>query len=268
MNDISSRHPITRTGIVLRLAGPTAQVTRDVIYRVGGAGPLTLDVYRPSGAAADVLLPAVLIVSGYRDVGVPTPLGCTFKDMEMVMTLAQAIAASGLAAVAYTTAEPARDLHHVVEFLAREGRRVGVNGARWGLWASSGNVPVALSAVIQRMPGIEAAVLSNGFMLDATGSATADAARTFRFADACAGHAMTDVPATVPLFVVRSGRDEFAGVNQTVDAFVTGAIAHNLPITFVNHPTAPHGFEINDDSNTSRRILEQMLDFLRWHLMG
>ena len=51
----------------------------------------------------------------------------------------------------------------------------------------------------------------------------------------------------VPLFVARAGRDEMPRLNETLDAFLTKAVARNLPITFANHPTGPHAFDLFDD---------------------
>ena len=70
-----------------------------------------------------------------------------------------------------------------------------------------------------------------------------------------------------PLFVVRSGHDETPGLNQALDAFIVRAIADDKPITLVNHPKAPHSYELSVDAPETRRILQQGLDFLRAHLV-
>lgn len=77
-----------------------------------------------------------------------------------------------------------------------------------------------------------------------------------------------DLPSDVPVFIVRSGRDEFQGLNQAMARFVAAAIARNLPMTVVNHPTAQHGFELNDDNGASRCLIRQMLAFMRFSLTG
>jgi acetyl esterase/lipase len=209
----------------------------------------------------------VLIVTGYADAGVPTPLGCAFKDMAWAISLAQLIAASGMAAVAYTTREPGTDAGEVLGHIARHAAALRIDTARVGLWAASGHAPLALALLMRRQPHtFRAAVLSNGFTLDATGSTVADAARTYRFVNPSAGRSVDDLPSDVPLFLVRSGRDEFPGLNDTLDRFVSDALARNLPVTLVNHATAGHAFELNDDSDTSRHVIGQMLAFLRVHL--
>jgi hypothetical protein len=44
------------------------------------------------------------------------------------------------------------------------------------------------------------------------------------------------------------------------------ATARNLPLTLVNHATGPHAADMDDDTDATRRIVRQVLDFLRLHL--
>ena len=173
MGDTTARHPITLKRIVRSLEGmERVEVTRNVTYHED----LRLDVYHPS-RSQDAAAPAVVIVAGYRDVGVPLTLGCNFREMEFVVSLAQLIAASGMAAIAYSTSAPAGDAGRVVDYIARSGGELGIDPARLGIWAASGNVPVALGLLMERRPGIRAAVLSNGYTFDGPhGAAVAEAA--------------------------------------------------------------------------------------------
>jgi len=68
------------------------------------------------------------------------------------------------------------------------------------------------------------------------------------------------------LFVVRAGQDEFPGLNRALDAFAGAALARNIPITMVNHPAAPHAFDLVHDTSTSREIVRETLAFMRFHL--
>jgi acetyl esterase/lipase len=62
--------------------------------------------------------------------------------------------------------------------------------------------------------------------------------------------------------------DQFVGLNDALDRFAAKALAANLPVTIVNHPSGPHAFDIFDDSDASREIIRQMLAFMRFHLGG
>lgn len=264
MGDTHERHPITLKRFVLRLEGmDTVPVRRDLAYRAGDAGSPTLDLYYPNQSEIANRYPVVVIAGGYRDAGVPLRLGCVFKDMEMSVSLAQLLAASGMAAATYTTSAPAPDLLAVLDYLTANAAGLGLTG-RLGLWATSGNVPVALAGLMEhRRPAIAAAVLSQGFTLDIEGTAVADAARAYGFVNAAAAMSPADLPLDVPLFIVRAGRDEFPGLNEALDRFVLAAVGRNLPLSFVNHATAGHGFEIQDDSDRSRQVIADMLAFMR-----
>jgi acetyl esterase/lipase len=69
-----------------------------------------------------------------------------------------------------------------------------------------------------------------------------------------------------PLLIVRAGRDEIPGLADSIDRFVDEALARNAPVTVVNHPEAPHGFDNQLDTPRTREVLGQVLAFLRFHL--
>src|SRR5207302_11035843 len=84
---------------------------------------------------------------------------------------------------------------------------LGLGDQRIGLFASSGNVPVAL-ATLMRDRALACAALLCGYTMDLDGStAVADAAREYLFSDACAGKSVDDLPDTVPMPLVRAGRE-------------------------------------------------------------
>src|SRR5262249_27210748 len=147
----------------------------------------------------------------------------------------------------YVNHDPVTDAHAILTHIGQNARRLGIDQSRVGLWACSGNVPNALSLLMTASPSIACAALCYGYMLDFDGSSVvADAAATFRFANPCAGKAPEDVPHGSPLLIVRAGRDETAGLNESIDRYVAKALALNWPVTLVNHHTAPHAFDTID----------------------
>lgn len=184
----------------------------------------TMDIYSPPDATSDT--PAVVIVAGYPDGGFERMAGCKFKDMGSSTSWARLIAASGLVAIAYTNENPESDLHALVRHLGT--RRIG-------LWASSGNVPLALALAMTGR--VRCAALLYGYTLQVE-----EQAKQFRFANPCAGKTVEDLREDVPLFLARAGRDEMPRINDAMDAFIAGTLRRNLPVTVVNHPTGPHAF--------------------------
>lgn len=259
--------------VVYSMPGADAvTVQRDVPYRATESGPLGLDIYYPPAAAGDGALarrhPAVLLVFGYADAGTPNVFGRPLKEIGAAVSWARLIAASGMVAITYSNREPVVDVLALLEYVRENASSLGIDDTRLGLWAASGNVPLAVWLLMQKdWPALRCAVLCSGFMLDLHGSTgVADMQKTFRFANPCAGKSVDDVRDDVPLLIVRAGRDQFAGINDSIDGFVRDAVRRDLPLTMVNHAGAPHAFDLFHDSEASREIIRQILRFMQFHL--
>ncbi|HUA17401.1 MAG TPA: alpha/beta hydrolase [Bryobacteraceae bacterium] len=247
---------MAKTTVVYRIRGMEgATVRRAVPY----SGALTLDLYYPPDRGSR-LFPAVVIVLGYPDVGVEMPFGCQFREMGMTMSWARLFAASGMVGIVYETRDPANDAHAVLSYVRENGAALGIEGTRIGVWSSSGNVPAALSVLMDGKA--RCGVLCYGPMLDLDGATSvAQAAAQYHFANPCAGRGVEDIPPDTALFIARAGRDEYG--NGSLDAFVAAALRANLSLTLVNHATGPHAFDLLDDSDASREVVAAILAFLR-----
>ncbi len=266
----TQRHEMTTKRVVYQIPGMDAvTVRRDVEYRATDAGSLTMDVYYPPDTKSGARTPAVIFVMGYSDLGAQRILGCRFKEMEGFISWAQLTAASGMVAITYSTgADPAEDVHAVIRYVRQNAAELGIDENRIGVWACSGHAPNALAVLMdEEHNDLRCAVLCYGLTLDLDGfTGVAAAAATFRFVTPAEGKSVDDLPKDVPLFILRSGRDEFPHLNETMDRFLARALDANLPVTFVNHPGAPHAFDLLHDSETSREIIRRILGFLRFHL--
>jgi hypothetical protein len=269
MSEETRRHEVTKKAVVYKMAGAEAvTIRRDVEYRRTDAGILTMDIYYPPEAKSGARTPAVLFVAGYPDPGMKRFLGCTLKEMESYVSWGRLAGASGLVAVTYENTEPVADCYAALRYLRQNAASLAIDEKRIGVWACSGNVPMALSVLMEDAPGnLKCAVLCYGLMLDLDGStAVADAAKQWGFVNPSAGRPVDDLPRDMPLFIARAGQDENPNLNETIDRFLIKALAHNLPVTFANHAAAPHAFDIRHDSETSREIIRQILAFMRFHL--
>jgi dienelactone hydrolase len=271
MSQDTQQDHISKKVVVYRIPGMEAvKVQRDVAYRATRAGALTMDIYYPPDSKSGARIPAVLFVAGYPDVGYQKILGCKFKEMGSSISWGRLTAASGLVAITYTNREPAADLHALLEYIRQHAADLGIDENRIGVWACSGNVPLALSVLMQEgSVYLKCAVLCYGLMLDLEGSTiVAEAARTWGFANPCAGKSVADLPQNLPLFIARAGQDQMPHLNETIDRFLAAAVARNLSLTFTNHQAAPHAFDLFDDSETTREIIRQILAFMRFHLLA
>jgi hypothetical protein len=161
--------------------------------------------------------------------------------------------------ITYENVEPAADVR----------AELGVDAQRLGVWACSGNTPVGLSTLLADVSiKIACAAFCYGLMMDVPGTShVADAAQLYSFENACAGKTIDDLAQDTPIFIARAGQDAFAHLNDTIDAFVAGALARNMPLTLVNHVTGPHSFDVLDESETSLEIIRRIVRFYRFHLV-
>lgn len=270
MSQNAPQNPICQRSVVYELPGAEAvRVRRDVEFRAAG-GPLAMDLYEPPGPPAAAPTPAMIIVAGYPDAGFQKVVGCRFKEMQSSISWGRLIAASGIVAITYTNREPVGDLHALIEHIRRNSAPLGIDEDTLGVWASSGNVPLALSLLAgDARKYLKCAVLCYGYTLDLDGAGgVAEAAKRFGFCNPCAGRSVQDLAKEVPLFAARAGLDAMPWLNAALDVFLSRALACNLPITFANHPEAPHAFDLFHDSAVSREIIREILAFLRFNLLG
>jgi len=271
MSQETQRHEITKKKVVYQMpAAHAVTIRRDIEFRGADASALTMDIYYPTDINGSARIPAVIFVNGYSDPGAQKRIGCKFKEMESYISWGQLTAASGLAAITYTTGkEPATDVYALLQYVRQNAAVLGIDENRVGLWACSGNVPNALSVLMQESREyLKCAVLCYGCMLDLDGfTHIVEAARMWGFVNPCAGKSVEELPQDIPLFIARAGRDEMPHLNETLDRFLGKALTRNLPVTFVNHPKAPHAFDLHHDSETSREIIRQILAFMQFHLL-
>jgi hypothetical protein len=244
-------------GLSHTIAG-AAEVTviRDHAY-ASGQGPLGFDLYRPPHASAPC--PAVVFVTGFPDPGAAAFFGKPLKDWASYMDWARLVAASGIAAILYLNREPG-DVVALVRHLRANAGALGIDAERLGVWACSGNVPNALGLVARER--VRCAAFLYGYMLDLDGaSEVAEAAAQFHFA--APPTSFDDLPRDLPMLVVRAGRDETPGLDASIQRFVTAARARRMPLTVLEHPEAPHAFDLVDDSAETHRVIDEVLAFLQ-----
>jgi hypothetical protein len=271
MSQENRQDDISKKKVVYKMAGAdTVTVRRDLPYRAADGGALTMDIYYPLDSESGSRRPAVVFVAGYPDSGFQTMLGCKFKELGSSVSWAQLTAASGLVGITYTNQRPVADLQALFQHIRQNSAALGIDANRIGLLASSGNVPLTLSILMgDDRAHLKCAVLCYGFMLDLEGStAVAEASKMWKFANPGAGKSVDDLPKDVPLFIVRAGRDSTPHLNEAMDRFLVKALERNLPILFANHASAPHAFDLLQDSPASGWIIRQILAFMQFHLLA
>jgi hypothetical protein len=73
---------------------------------------------------------------------------------------------------------------------------------------------------------------------------------------------VTEFRRDLPLLWVRAGLDRPA-VNDDISRLASLAVAQNAPVTLLNHSTGYHGFELFNDDDATREVIDRTLQFVR-----
>jgi dienelactone hydrolase len=220
------------------------------------------DLYLPEKTEAPA--PVVVLVTGYPDSGFEERLGMKQMQIQAFKDWAKLLAASGMAAVIYSNVEPVEDAFKLLEFLRCEAQQLQIDSERIAVWSCSGSVPNAIN-VLHKDSAVRCAALLYGFMLDSAGSCVLqETAQAIGFANPHDG--MKNFPENTPILVIRAGKDEFSGLNDSIDNFEREAVARNSPVSVISYPEGVHAFDILDDSRRSVEMIKLCVGFLRLRL--
>ena len=214
---------------------PEAQVIhrKDIVYRTVAGRDIQMDFYRPASAVAGAKLP-VLVFSNF--IG-----GNPQREWNIYTGWARVATAFGFAAINPDSRNDAteEDFLALLAYLHEHAAELRVDPDRVAVYAASAHVSTALPFLqsSRRPAAVKAATMYYG-----VGNV-----EQFR--------------SDLPLLWVRAGLDR-RGLNQAIGDLAGKAIRQNAPVTLLNHVSGYHGFEVLNNDETSRAVIEQTLRFL------
>ncbi len=242
-------------------------VKKDLTYKKIDDPNVKMDVYTPPGLAAGEKRPAVVFIHG----GAASRFRP--KDWGVYQSWGRLTAASGMAAVIFThrlgfpqTAilDGASDVADALAYVRANADNLGIDKDRLCLAAYSAGGPMLSPFLSDPPPYVRCLVGFYPFLdirqtKEHQASETAETLQQFS--------PIVQIGARVPpLFIARAGKDEIPTLLDSVDRFVAEALKRNAPITVMNHPSGPHGFDNQADGERSREIVRGAIDFMKLHL--
>jgi dienelactone hydrolase len=263
--------------VVYRLPGmERAHIRKELAYTSALGEELCADVYSPPDVALGVRLPAVIFVSGD---GPPTMIR-GLKESGAYVGWGRLAAASELIGVTFDhhsteeyrhLTEIAGEIEALLAFLRDHADALGIDATRLAIWTCSGGPPFGLrESLLSRPTAVRCTVVYYGFMDPRMRLNEDDPPERVELLTAYSpvlylGQSQHNRP-IAPLLVVRAGADHPV-LNRSIDAFVAEALARNAPLEVINYPEGHHAFDILDDTDESRAIIQRTLAFLRQHLV-
>jgi len=255
----------TKSPLVLRLPEmEQVQVRKDLIFKEAGGEKLGMDIYYPPALEPGEQLPAVVFILGFPN---SVQFG-KLKEWRIYTDWARLAAASGFAGVLYETTSPEADIGDLLDHLRRNAAALRIDENRFALWSCSGNVLTALTVLMgERQAFIKCAAFYYGLMLAPDQKfldSLIDLNKQVKFSMAGLDK-IKNWHRDLPLFIARAGKDTEV-VNQGLDHFAASCLANNVPLTLVNYAEGRHGFDMVDDTDQSREIIRNTIEFFRFHL--
>ncbi len=228
-------HDVVSQRVVYSVPGmDRVKVRRDVAYKKADGARLELDLYYPPGHRAGTPTPVVVFINGVGD----RP-GSKLKDWEIYQSWARLVAASGWIGVNFEArGNSTADISDALAFLRSRAAGLDIDADRIGAWVCSGNVTAGLPVLMGPEAGVRGAVVYYG---------TAE---------------LASIRKDLPVFYVRAGRDN-PRLNSRIAEIWKQAISADAPWAMVNAPVSHHAFDALDETDESRRIVRETLDFYR-----
>lgn len=257
--------------LVYAVAGmDKVQVERDLVYKHAGSKDLKMDIYRPGDAP--MKLPAILFIHGGF---LPPNLRTEPKDWRIFSDYGRLVAASGFVGVTFnhrlyeswmSVENSTSDLADAIAYVRNHADSYGVDKDRIVLWAFSGGGPLLSLAIRDPQPYIRCMV-SYYALLDLLESekesrGTLSEQSLLEFSPL--HQLQVSTRPIAPLFIARMGQDH-PNITASVDHYITAALARNMTLTVSNDPRGQHGFDVEDDTDASRAVIQETMEFVKVH---
>ena len=216
-------------------------VKSGVTYFKDASADLQIDIYSPAGAKTTDKLPAVIFLNAIGD----NPTN-KVKSWAIYSSWPRLIAAHGMVGISMD-ADGTRiqdSLKALFRFLESDGAKYGIDSTRLGVYAASANVTQSSIYLMghDAAKGIRAAALFYG--------------------GAPQGALRKDLPV---LFILAEG-DMAGGLGQQAVPLWQRVTESRAPWTLVFASRQPHAFDAFEDTDESRRVVKQAIDFWKTHL--
>ena len=202
----------------------------DVRENLAYSGSLQMDFYRPASAAKQ--LPVLVFLNA---------IGSNQRTWPGYVGWARAATAHGFAAV-NPDSNPAKleeTFDALLGYLRTNAEQLGVDPGRVVLFAESAHVTTGWPlAMDPKRTALKAAIFYYG----------ATPRPAFR--------------PDLPVLLVRAGLDR-PPLNRAIDGLAAEAARQNAPFTLVNHAGGYHGFEVRNDDDATRAVIEQTFRFAK-----
>jgi acetyl esterase/lipase len=268
---LTAQTPWWQRPVVLRPDSTIAiDVQEGIAYKGVDRLAVRMDVYRPKTATTP--LPAVIFVHGGP---IPSSLPVDANRIGQYTSFGRLIASQGLVVVTFshrlTSANAidtaAADVRDALAYVVSHASSLGVDPGRLCLWAVSGGGALVSPAFRDYRDRIRCFVsYYNVFTPRVFQDLVAGGTQLIPQHTPSLVELMSrDSVAMPPTFLIRAGQDD-PRLNADLDQFVMTNVQRGTALELHTYPSGHHAFDILDDTQTSRALIQQTITFLHSQL--
>ncbi len=219
-------------------------VKRDVTYLSDDKGNLKIDIYMPPNMKPGDRIPAIIFLNGIGES--LNPQDIKLKTWGIYSTWPKLVAANGFVGISMETdgSRVQECFQSLFKYLSEKGADYNLDAQRLGVYAASANVGQSAAYLMNAnaYKGIKAAVLYYGFGTPLAGPYRRD----------------------LPVFFVAAEGDTRRANFSTLWNEV---LKNNAPWTIKMGTGLPHGFDAFDDTEESKKVVEETILFWKNQLV-
>ncbi len=241
---------------------------KNLVYLDTAEGRTLADIFLPTGS--DKKQAAVIFVHGGP---IPKNLPAA-KDWQFFQSYGYLVASAGLAGVVFNhrfnslndlqTANG--DIRAAVEFVRANSEKYSIDKDRICLWFFSGAGSFVAPFLSERPKWLKCMAIYYAILgpevWENTGEKVPDAQRVGLDPFPLLESKSDWDPA---FFIAEAGKDN-AALNAGLQQFAQTALINGWKLEYWNHPTGPHGFDLEKDDQRSREIILRTINFLQVQL--
>ncbi|HET9277821.1 MAG TPA: hypothetical protein VFN95_06530, partial [Flavitalea sp.] len=162
------------------------------------------------------------------------------------------------------TNSPDDDFDRLIEFLMQNAESLRIDKSKVGIWACSANTVLAMNKV-SKLNDFKCISIFYGLTIT-SGSEHYREAEELSKKNGFTFLPANEYTSTIPTLVVRAGKDSWIVILKAINEFVWSLMTNNKNFELINYPDGQHGFDIFDDTMTSKEIIVRTIEFFKKEL--
>lgn len=219
---------------------------------------LKADIFIPIMKVTTKEFPCVIFVSGFASIN--------FRLVQAYKDWAKLMAVNGLIGVVYETNSPSVDFDKLTEYLTMNCKTLHVDKNKIGIWSASGNSLLALNKV-----NASSQFKCHSIYYGLTTTINSQYLNEVKEMSKKNGFVFlveAEYISKVPTLIIRAGKDSWTTILNSIDEFVRLLLSRNIPFELVNYPEGQHAFDMLDNTEESKRIINLTVEFFKRELNG